>query len=350
DLVLGLLEVLHLDLVLVAAGGDQRRLVDQELEVSTREPRRTAREDLEVDAAERDLASVDLEDADAAAQIGPGDHDAAVEASGAEQRRVEHVRAVGRGDDDHAVVGLEAVHLDEKLVQGLLALVVAAAQAGAAVTTDRVDLVDEDDAGRVLLALLEQVADAAGADADEHLDKVRAADREERHSRLAGDRAREQGLAGARRSHHQDALGDPSAEPRELLGVLEEGDDLLDLVLGLLDAGNVLERHAVLVIGQELGLRLAEAHGLAAARLELAHEQEEDADQQEHRQPPHQDLRPDARLVLGLDGVRNARLGDLVHELAGELGVHDGLVGLGLVREDVARVVVTVRLDPDLLD
>jgi len=54
---------------------------------------------------------------------------------------------------------------------------------------DRVDLVDEDDAGRVLLALLEHVAHAAGADADEHLDEVRAGDGEERHVGLAGDGA-----------------------------------------------------------------------------------------------------------------------------------------------------------------
>ena len=74
---------------------------------------------------------------------------------------IEHVGPVGGGDEDHAFVGLEAVHLHEELVQRLLALVVAAAQAGAAVTADGVDLVDEDDAGRVLLALLEEVAHAA---------------------------------------------------------------------------------------------------------------------------------------------------------------------------------------------
>jgi hypothetical protein len=66
---------------------------------------------------------------------------------------------------------------------------VAAAEAGAAMAADRVDLVHEDDAGRVLLRLLEEVAHARGADADEHLDEVRARDREERHARLAGDRA-----------------------------------------------------------------------------------------------------------------------------------------------------------------
>jgi hypothetical protein len=97
--------------------------------------------------------------------------------SRAQQGRVEDVGAVGRGDEDHAGAGVEAVHLHQQLVERLLALVVAAAHAGAAVPADGVDLVDEDDAGAVLLRLLEQVAHPAGADADEHLDEVRAGDR-----------------------------------------------------------------------------------------------------------------------------------------------------------------------------
>ena len=54
---------------------------------------------------------------------------------------------VGRGDDDDAAVRLEAVHLDEQLVQRLLALFVAERVAAAA-AADGVELVDEDDAGR----------------------------------------------------------------------------------------------------------------------------------------------------------------------------------------------------------
>ena len=103
-------------------------------------------------------------------------HDLAVEAARTQQRRVEHVGTVGRGDDDHALAALETVHLDQQLVERLLALVVTAAQAGAAMAADRVDFVDEDDAGRVLLGLLEHVAHAAGADADEHLDEVGTGD------------------------------------------------------------------------------------------------------------------------------------------------------------------------------
>ena len=97
--------------------------------------------------------------------------------------------------------------------------------------------------GRVALGLVEQVAHAAGADADEHLDELGAGDAEERHAGLAGDGARQQRLAGARRADEQHAARDARAERGELLGVLEELDDFLELFLGLVDAGDVGEGH-----------------------------------------------------------------------------------------------------------
>src|SRR3954464_15469776 len=163
-----------------------------------------------------------------AGRVGGGTHsDLAIDAARAQQRRVEDVGPVGGRDEDDVVRHREAVHLDEQLVERLLALVVTAAHAGAAMAADGVDLVHEDDAGAVLLGLLEEVAHAAGADADEHLDEVRAGDREERHAGLAGDGAGEQRLAGAGRPEEQHALRDARAERLEFLRVLEE---LLDLV------------------------------------------------------------------------------------------------------------------------
>ena len=211
--------------------------------------------------------------------VGAIDDDLAVEAPGAQQRRVEDVGPVGGRDHDDVVLHLEAVHLDEQLVERLLALVVAAAEAGAAVAADGVDLVHEDDARAVLLGLLEQVAHARGADADEHLDEVGAGDREERHARLAGDRAREQRLAGARRPVQQHALGDPGAERLELLRVLEELLDLVQLLDGLVDAGDVAERDLRRVGRHPLGARLAERHHLRAAALDLVHQEDPEADE-----------------------------------------------------------------------
>jgi hypothetical protein len=139
-----------------------------------------------------------------------------IETARTQQGRVQHVGAVGRRDDDDAFVRFEAVHLDQQLVERLFALVIAAAETGAAMTADSVDLVDEDDAGRVLLRLLEHVAYAACADAHEHFDEVGARDGEERNVCFARDRARDQGLTRARRADQQRAFGDLAAEALEL--------------------------------------------------------------------------------------------------------------------------------------
>ena len=94
-------------------------------------------------------------------------------------------------------------------------------------TADRVDLVHEDDGGCVGLGLVEQVADPAGADTDEHLDEVGAGDGEERHARLAGHRSGQQRLAGTGRTEQQDAFGDLGPQGLEASGRLQELLDLL---------------------------------------------------------------------------------------------------------------------------
>ena len=243
------------DELAVAAGGEQRRLVEHVGQVGTGEAGGALGDGEQVDVAGERLAlGVHLEDVHAALQVGAVDGDLPVEAAGAQQRRVEDVGPVGGGDEDHAALDVEAVHLDQQLVEGLLALVVAAAEARTAVPADGVDLVDEDDGRRVGLGLLEQVTDPGGADTDEHLDEVRAGDRVEGHAGLAGDGAREQRLAGAGRAVEQHALGDLGADRLELRRLLEELLDLLELLDGLVDPGDVGERGLRRVLGDELGL------------------------------------------------------------------------------------------------
>ena len=284
DLVLRVLEVGHVDLVVAATDGEQRGFVHEVREVGARHARRAARERRDVDVVgDRLVAQVDLENALAAPEIRRVDDDLPVEAARTQQRRIEHVGTVRRGDEDHAVVRLEAVHLDEQLVERLLALVVTAAKAGAAMAADGVDLVDEDDARRVCLALLEQIAHAARADADEHLDEVGTRHREERTAGLAGDRLREQRLAGARRTDEQRALRQTSAELGELLRIAQELDDLLQLLLRFVGAGDVGERDLRRVAREQLRLRLAERERLRAARLHLLEQEQVEADEQQPR-------------------------------------------------------------------
>ena len=141
---------------------------------------------------------MDLEDLQPPCPVGGLHRHPAVEPSGPEQRRIEDLGPVGRAEHDDRLGRLEPVHLGEDLIERLLALVVGAGDLGRALAraADRVELVDEDDRRRGLLGLGEQVAHARGADADDRLDELRGRDREERGVRLAGDRARQQRLAG----------------------------------------------------------------------------------------------------------------------------------------------------------
>ena len=168
-----------------------------------------------------------------------------------------------------------------KRIERLFAFVVAAADAMAAMTADRVDFVDENNAGRGFLALLEHVAHAAGADADKHLDEIRTADGEERHIGFAGDGAGEQRLAGAGRPDQKHAFGNAAAEFLKLLRVAQKLDQLLDFVLGFLDAGDVFEGDLVFVPGQHARLGFAEVERAFAGHADLLAEKEIENEQKE---------------------------------------------------------------------
>merc|ERR1719248_467448 len=243
----GVVDLRERDLVLGAARGHDGRLVHEVLERGAGEAD-GARGDLaEVGLVGQGLvAAVHAQDGDAAVLVRQVDGHAAVEAAGAQERRVEDVASVGSGQHDDARVAREAVHLREDLVEGLLALVVRreAAPAGA-LAADGVDLIDEDDARRVLLRVAEQVADARRADADEHLDELRTGRGDEGHAGLAGHRAREQRLTGTGRALEEHTSRRLRADLRELFRVLEEVDDLDELELGRLAAGDVVEQTPV---------------------------------------------------------------------------------------------------------
>ena len=129
--------------------------------------------------------------------------------------------------------------------------------------------------------LLEHVAHAGRADADEHFDEVATREAEERHARLAGDGLGQQRLARARRADQQHALGNAAAERLILFGRAEEIDDFADLFDRFVDAGHVVERDAQIFLGVQLAAAAAERHG--RARAEQAAEHEIDEQQAEHK-------------------------------------------------------------------
>src|SRR5687767_5740703 len=126
---------------------DQSGFIDQIRKIGTRESRRSASDHVDIDVLiERDFPRMDLQDSFTSANVRVRNYDLTIKTSGPQKRRIENVGSVGRRHQDDAVIRFETVHLDQKLVQRLLAFIVTTAQAGTAVSTHRVYLIDEDNA------------------------------------------------------------------------------------------------------------------------------------------------------------------------------------------------------------
>ena len=220
---------------------------------------------------------MDVEDVAAALRVRHPDHDLAVEAARPPERLVDGVGAVGGADHDHVAAAFEPVEEREELGDDA-ALGLARLVAGG---RDRVDLVDEDDRGRVLGGLLEHLAQAALALAVVAAHDFGPVDDGEVGVGLVGDCPRQQRLACAGRPVQQHALRRVDAEPREQLGVLERQlDHLADLVHGVAEAADVVVGDAdrrlaalgLLVFGQQLDLGLLR-HLHDAARRRAGHDE-----------------------------------------------------------------------------
>ena len=155
----------------------QRRLIEQVLQIRAGKACGTPGNFRQVHILRQRLVSgVDLQDLLPALDIRQPHIYLPVKPAGAQQRRIQDVHPVGGGQHHHARVGGKSVHFHQELVEGLLPLVVSAAQSAAALTAHGVDLVDKYNGGGLFFRLLKQVTDAAGAHAHIHFHKVGAGD------------------------------------------------------------------------------------------------------------------------------------------------------------------------------
>ena len=204
---------------------------------------------------------MNLQDLHAALLVGPVHQYLAVEPTGPQQRGVENFRPVGGRQNDEPRARIEAVELDQELIERLLLFVMASGiGTDAASPAERVEFVDKDDGGRLLVGLLEQVAHARSTYADEHFDEFRARDRKERHLRFTGDGLGQQRLAGAGRTHQQHAFRHAATEPAVVCWAFQEVHDFSQFVLGLVDAGDVFECDTGVGFDINLGLAFADRH------------------------------------------------------------------------------------------
>ena len=208
-----------------------------------------------------------------------------------------------------------------------------AAQTCAALTTDGVNFVDKDDGGHRLFGFFKQVAHAGSADADVHFDKVRAGDRVERHACFPGAGTRQQGLAGTRRSHQQNAVGNARAERVELAGGFQELNDLLQLRLFLVRTRNIGKGRLALVFLLVLDLGAPNVHN-AAAGTAAVHRHKHQNDHTQHG-GVDDNLRPREAGALGDIIVDHGLVG-----VGGVVGVNIRINDLAVVKDAVVRQLI----------
>ena len=338
---------MHGDFLPVAPCGKERRFVGEVGEIGAREAGRAARDVKRFDGIiERLFAHMHFEDLFTAFEVGQADHDLPVKTTGAQQRRVKHVRAVGGGDDDDAFVAFKTVHFHEELVQRLFAFVVSAAESRAALAANGVNFVNEDDAGRVFFRFFKHIAHARGADANEHFHEIGAGDGEERHFRFARNGARQQRLAGTGRADHEQAARDLPAETAEFAGVAQKFDHFHHVRFRFVCPGDIGKGDFDFVFRDEAGAAFAEGKGAAlAAALNLAGGEHKEADEQQNRQQIDEDTGKEAfffqRLTADIDLV-GAQVTDEGAGV-GRLRVVGGVAPATAVGEADARVLQVNR-------
>src|SRR5512135_2854538 len=100
---------------------------------------------------------MNLQDLLTATKIRSIDHHMSVEPSRSKKSRIQDFRPVRGCHDDHANIRVEPVHLCKKLVQGLFLLVMPAHGVNPSRLSEGIELVDKDDAGRLVLGLTKEV-------------------------------------------------------------------------------------------------------------------------------------------------------------------------------------------------
>ena len=128
---------------------------------------------------------MDLENQFAAANVRQRHDDLAIESSRSQQRGIQNIRTVGCRNNNNPLIAFKTVHFDQHLVQRLLAFVVSTTQPGATMTPNSIQFVNKDNAGCLLLCLIEHVANARRAHSDEHLDEIGTRNCKERHTGFA---------------------------------------------------------------------------------------------------------------------------------------------------------------------
>jgi hypothetical protein len=134
---------------------------------------------------------------------------------------------------------VEPIHLDENLVERLFALIVTASKTCSTLASNCIEFIDEDNARGAFLCCRKEIANPAGADTDEHLDKLGSGHREKGNVGFACNSLGKQSFASTWWTNEQDASRDLATELLEASWLFKKLDDLDEFCFCLVNACHI---------------------------------------------------------------------------------------------------------------
>ncbi|KAH3676846.1 hypothetical protein OGATHE_001336 [Ogataea polymorpha] len=172
-----------------------------------------------------------------------------VKSSRSSQSLIQGVWEIGGSNDDDSLGLRKSIQLNEQLVQRLLGVGLVSALP---LSSDGVELIDENNSWGSSTSFAEQFPDSLGTHTNIQLVELGSRHEKERHTSLAGSGPRKQRLTGTRGAGQQNTLWKLSTESGKLRRILQKLNDFLELGSGLVNTTHIGKLHG----------RLADLHAL----------------------------------------------------------------------------------------
>lgn len=197
DIVIGIIELMNGKEEIVEERGNEGGLVEEVGKIGKGEERSKEWEKIEIKIGwKRKIEKMKIENMLEEENIRVRKKEMKVEKEWKKERRIKKVGKVGGRNKDDRLIGLKKVNIEKKMVESMLEIVIEEEKKGEKMKEKRIDLIDEDNEGRIIIGMLKNIEEEDWEEKEENLKKVRKGNGEERKIGLERKRKRKKSIEG----------------------------------------------------------------------------------------------------------------------------------------------------------
>mmetsp|Transcript_3420 Transcript_3420/g.5643 ORF Transcript_3420/g.5643 Transcript_3420/m.5643 type:complete len:320 (+) Transcript_3420:2563-3522(+) len=202
-------------------------------------------------------------DTSSSLEVGKPNGNLSVKTSRTQQGLIQNIHTVSSGNGDDSGVTIESVHLYQNLVNSLFTLVITSGKTSTTLTSNGINLIDENNARSILLGLGENITDTGSTHSNKHLNELGTGDGDEGNSSLTSDGLGKKSLTCSGRTIQDNSSGNSAPVLRVNLRLLQKVNNLSQFQLGSITSGDILKVDSSVRDHLNLGLGLTHTHGVS---------------------------------------------------------------------------------------